>query len=99
MLFRPPKPSERDILPWWHPHALLRAAWNLAFSAALGLAAGAIALDLAAQVVAKIAGSAGAGSEDWRDWHEPLRPLAWLLGCFVAFVAYMSYRMDDKTES
>ncbi|WP_300304460.1 hypothetical protein [Ferrovibrio sp.] len=96
MLFRPPKPSERDILPWWHPHALLRAAWNLAFSAALGLAAGAIALDLAAQVVAKIA---GAGSEDWRDWHDPLRPLAWLLGCFVAFVAYMSYRMDDKTES
>jgi len=92
MLFRPPKPSDRDILPWWHPHALMRAVWNLAFSAALGLGVGAIALDLAAQIAAKIAG------EDWRDWHEPLLPLAWLLGCFVAFVSYMSYRMDDKAE-
>lgn len=92
MLFRPPKPSDRDILPWWHPHALLRAGWNLVFSAALGLAVGAIALDLAAQIAARIAG------EDWRDWHEPLQPLAWLLGCFVAFVSYMSYRMDDKAE-
>lgn len=93
MLFRRPKPSDRDLLPWWHPHALMRAAWNLAFSAALGIGIGAITLDLAAQVAAKIAG------DDWRDWLAPLQPLAWLVGCFVAFVSYMSYRMDDRTDS
>ncbi|MFN4309296.1 MAG: hypothetical protein ACK4FK_01790 [Ferrovibrio sp.] len=93
MLFRPPKPSDRDILPWWHPHALLRAVWNLAFSIALGVGIGAIVLDLTAQIVAKIAG------DHWRDWIDPLQPLAWLVGCFVAFVSYMSYRMDDKADS
>lgn len=93
MLFRPPKPAQRDILPWWHPASLLRAVWNLAFSAALGAGIGAIVLDLAAQIAAKVAG------DDWRDWHAPLTPLAWLVGCFVAGVAYMSYRMDDKTDA
>lgn len=89
MLFRPQSPARRDILPWWHPWALMRNGWNLVFSLALGAALGAIATDLAAQVVAKIAG------DDWRDWIDRLQPLGWALGCFVAFVAYMSYRMDD----
>jgi hypothetical protein len=91
--FRKPRPADRDLLPWWHPASLLRGAWNLAFSTALGIGIGAIALDLAAQIAAKIAG------DDWRDWHAPLSPLAWALGCLVAVVAYMSYRMDDKTDA
>lgn len=90
MLFgRPQKPSERDILPWWHPWMLMRAAWNLLFSLALGAAIGAMAVDLAAQVAARIAG------EDWRDWIAPLQPIGWGLGCFIAFVCYMAYRMED----
>jgi hypothetical protein len=92
MLFRQPKPAQRDLLPWWHPASLMRGAWNLVFSIALGAGIGAIALDLAAQVAAKIAGEA------WQDWHDPLRPFAWAVGCFVAFVTFMSYRMDDRTD-
>lgn len=87
-LFRRTPPAERDRLPWWHPAALLRAGWNLAFSAGLGVAAGAIALDLAAQIAARLTGS------DWKDWHDPLGPLAWGIGGATAFVAFMSYRMD-----
>lgn len=98
-LFRKPQPADRDLLPWWHPASLMRGAWNLAFSAALGIGIGAITLDLAAQIVAKLVGAAGLGSEDWRDWLDPLQPLAWIVGCFVAVVAYMSYRMDDKTDA
>jgi cytosine/uracil/thiamine/allantoin permease len=89
MLFRPQTPARRDILPWWHPWALMRAGWNLVFSLALGAALGAVAADLAAQIVAKIAG------DSWQDWINKLQPLGWAFGCFVAFVAYMSYRMDD----
>lgn len=92
-LFRKPPPADRDLLPWWHPASLLRGAWNLTFSAALGIGIGAITLDLAAQIVAKLTGG------DWQDWHGPLQPLAWIVGCFVAVVAYMSYRMDDKTDA
>ena len=98
-LFCKPQPADRDLLPWWHPASLMRSAWNLAFSAALGVGIGAITLDLAAQIVAKLAGAAGLGSEDWRDWLDPLQPLAWIVGCFVAIVAYMSYRLDDKTDA
>ncbi len=90
MLFRPPTPARRDILPWWHPWSLMRAGWNFAFSLALGAALGAIASELAAQVIAKIAGG------NWQDWIDRLRPLGWVFGCFVAFVTYMSYRMDDS---
>lgn len=71
----------------------MRAGWNLAFSLALGAALGAVVTDLAAQVVAKIAG------DSRQDWIGRLQPLGWAFGCFVAFVAYMSYRMDDKTDS
>lgn len=91
-LFRRPKPADRDLLPWWHPASLMRAGWNLAFSAALGAGIGAILLDLAAQIAARLTGG------DWMEWHDPLKPFAWTIGCFVAFVAYMSYRMDDKTD-
>ena len=90
MLFRPQTPARRDILPWWHPWSLMRAGWNLVFSLALGAALGAVATDLAAQIVAKIAG------ETWQEWIGPLQPLGWAFGCFVAFVAYMSYRMEDS---
>lgn len=92
MLFRT-QPNRRDILPWWHPWSLMRAGWNVVFSIALGAGIGAITVDLAAQIIAKLAGG------DWRDWMDPLAPLGWAIGCFVAFVSYMSYRMDDKTES
>ncbi|WP_341897439.1 hypothetical protein [Ferrovibrio terrae] len=91
--FRKARPADRDLLPWWHPASLLRAAWNLIFSAALGIGIGAIVLDLAAQIAGKITGS------DWKEWHDPLSPLAWVIGCFVAVIAYMSYRMDDKTDA
>lgn len=92
MLFRI-QPDKRDILPWWHPWSLMRAGWNLIFSIALGAGIGAIVTDLAAQIVAKIAGG------EWQDWIGSLQPLGWAVGCFVAFVSYMSYRMDEKTES
>lgn len=98
-LFRKPQAADRDLLPWWHPTSLLRGAWNLAFSAGLGVGIGAITLDLATQIVARLAGVTGLGSGDWQDWHGPLQPLAWIVGCFVAVVAYMSYRMDDKTDA
>lgn len=91
-LFRKPGPADRDRFPWWHPASLMRAGWNLAFSASLGAGVGFLVLEFAAQIVARLTG------DDWQDWHDPLSPLAWLVGCFVAFVAYMSYRMDDKTD-
>lgn len=90
MLFRPQAPGRRDILPWWHPSSLMRAGWNFVFSLALGAALGAIAVDLAAQIVAKIAG------DSWQDWSGRLQPLGWAFGCFVAFVTYMAYRMEDS---
>lgn len=97
MLFsRPVRPADRDRLPWWHPASLMRAGWNLAFSAALGAGVGFLVLEFAAQIAARLAGTDPGG--DWRDWHDPLSPLGWLVGCFVAFVAYMSYRMDDKAD-
>ena len=98
-LFRKPQPADRDLLPWWHPASLLRGAWNLAFSAALGIGIGALTRDLVTQRVATLAGVTGLGSGDWQDWHGPLQPVAWIVGCFVAVVAYMSYRMDDKTDA
>lgn len=90
-LFRKARPAHRDLLPWWHPASLLRGIWNLAFSAALGAGIGAIALDLAAQIAARIAGG------EWTDWHDPLSPVAWGIGAVVAFVTFMSYRMDANS--
>ncbi len=92
LIFKPRRPSERDLLPWWHPWVLMRSGWNIAFSAALGAGIGFLALELAAQIAAKIS------DEDWRSWSDRLNWLGWLVGCFVAFVSYMSYRMDDKKE-
>lgn len=88
-LFRKPRPAERDLLPWWHPASLLRNTWNLVFSIALGAGIGAIVTDLAAQIVAKVAGG------EWQDRIDTLQPLGWLFGCFVVLVTYMSYRMED----
>ncbi|WP_370152296.1 hypothetical protein [Ferrovibrio sp.] len=98
-LLQPRKPAERDILPWWHPHLLLRMAWNLLFSAGLGAAIGTMAAELSAQVAAGTLGRLGIGSRDWQDWAAVLQPLGWAFGCLIAFVSYMSYRMDDKTDA
>jgi|GEM_PF-2569059 len=90
--FKTQRPSERDLLPWWHPWSLMRGGWNIAFSLALGAGIGFMAQELIAQVAARISG------EDWRLWSDRLDWLGWLVGCFVAFVSYMSYRMDDRSD-
>ncbi|WP_428247838.1 hypothetical protein [Ferrovibrio sp.] len=91
-LFKLRSASERDLLPWWHPWALMRSAWNLAFSAALGAAIGFLCVEFLAQILARFS------DDDWRQWSERLHWLGWVLGCFVAFVSYMAYRMEDAQE-
>lgn len=91
MLFPKRQKAPSDLLPWWHPWMLMRGAWNVVFSTALGAAVGAIAADLLAQIAARISGS------DPRDWAADLSWIGWAIGCFVAFVSYMAYRMDDSS--
>ncbi len=88
----PSDAAPADILPWWHPWLLLRGAWNLGFSIALGAAIGGILVDLAAQIAARLLGGA------WQDWGESFAWASWALGAVIAFVCFMAYRMDDRVE-
>ncbi len=93
MLFPKPRPaSARDILPWWHPWALMRNAWNMFFSMLLGFLVGGFVVEILAQIVARIGGGDWRAEAAWKDW------LGLAIGCFVAVVSYMSYRMDEKKD-
>jgi hypothetical protein len=79
-----------DILPWWHPGVLVREAWNLIFSVALGTGLGWLATELLALLVAAVAGGERA------DWTGLTLWPGGLFGLFTGAVTFLSYRMADR---
>ena len=79
-----------DILPWWHPGVLVREAWNLIFSSALGAGLGWLVIELLALLVAALAGG------ERTDWTAATFWPGAALGLFIAIVTFLSYRMADR---
>lgn len=82
--------DQADILPWWHPGVLVREAWNLTFSAALGAGLGWLAMELLALLMAALAGG------ERTDWTPATLWPGALFGLFAGTVTFLSYRMADR---
>ena len=87
------KRADDSVLPWYHPWVVMREIWNVAFSAVLGLAIGALVYDMLAMLLAALSGGAKA------DWHGRTLPFGVAAGLFAAIVTFLSYRMDDNSGS